>query len=184
MFAVVVDEVSGEENVMAFFRMVEDVLRRGGGGRDDSIDNSGRSDSIGNSGRDDVRDVVRDDVVRGDGNDNDNHTNISNANHADKDARDASIEALMDNFNSSSSSQEIQNEIIKARHVCAQSLNTLLNRGEALDKLNVLADELSSKVRKFKLETGRLGVGDVWGRVFLWMGVVVLVFIVYFIFLR
>lgn len=87
---------------------------------------------------------------------------------------------LMNNFNSERSNDEIQKEVLKARDVCAQSLNTILNRGEKLDRLNLLADELNNKVSRFHTESRRVFMDSKFGQYFVYVLMVLIVFIIYY----
>ncbi|ELA47424.1 hypothetical protein VCUG_01075 [Vavraia culicis subsp. floridensis] len=91
------------------------------------------------------------------------------------------VAELMNTFNSERSNDEIQKEVLKARDVCAKSLNTLVNRGEELDKLNVLADELSTKVSKFQSESRRMFMENRLRQYFVYVLIVVIIFIIYYI---
>lgn len=91
---------------------------------------------------------------------------------------------IIDNYNYNNNNEEITKEITHARDVCARSLNLILNRGENIDRLGILSEELGQKVKKFQRESKKMLIGSKMADIFLYVGIVVFVFFIYFVFLR
>ncbi|EPR78091.1 Synaptobrevin complex, partial [Spraguea lophii 42_110] len=63
------------------------------------------------------------------------------------------LKDIMDKYNTEYTPEEISQELLKARNICVKSLESVINRGEKVSKLNSLADELSYKVKRFQKES-------------------------------
>lgn len=91
------------------------------------------------------------------------------------------VEKLLNDFNNNHFMDDIADEIVQTKQICSQSLNLILNRGEKIDQLNVLSDELGMKVKKFKKESEKL-LGSRVADMFIGLGVVIFIFFLYYFF--
>lgn len=97
-------------------------------------------------------------------------------------AETSRIESLLNKFNENNF-DEIHSELLKARDACKNSLNLILNRGQKIDKINLLSEQLNLKTKKFRENTDKLFNKKIIDG-FLVVFFVVFVFFIYFMFLR
>lgn len=94
------------------------------------------------------------------------------------------IKKLMDKFNSENMDKEIQNEILRTKNICAQSLNQILNRGEKLKQLDEIANQLEMQVQRFQRESKKLIGDSVVAKYFSISVIVIIIFVIFYFFFR
>lgn len=97
--------------------------------------------------------------------------------------QDVNIPQILSDFNNDNLIDDIADEITQTKQICSQSLNLILNRGEKIDQLNILSDELGEKVKKFKKDSEKL-LGSRVADMFIGLGVIIFIFFVYYYFVR
>lgn len=93
------------------------------------------------------------------------------------------VQKLLNDFNNDLIMDDITDEIVQTKQICSQSLNLILNRGEKIDQLNVLSDELGQKVKKFRKESEKLLGGKI-ADLLMGLGIVVFIFFLYYFFVK
>ncbi|KAF7683635.1 Protein transport protein SEC22 [Astathelohania contejeani] len=92
------------------------------------------------------------------------------------------LKQLSERFNNKSDLMEVDEELKKTRGTCVESLNSILKRGEKIDKLAELADKLDKASKELKRNTRDMYFENVMSQYFTYAIVVLVLFIILYIF--